>query len=162
MKPLKNAYADMPGFYCFACSRENPLSLKMEFYHDGDEIIAPWRPLKEHQGYLDVLHGGIQSTLMDEIASWAIFVLKKTAGFTSRMTIRFKHPVSIHQEVTLRAKIQETRRNLVTVKTTLEDESGRICTEAEVTYYTFSPEEAEKRMGFPGAEAFEMNISRNP
>lgn len=154
MKPLKNAYAGVPGFYCFCCSRKNPYGLKMEFFEDGPDIVCIWRPKPEFQGFPNRLHGGIQSTLLDETACWAVFVKQKTAGFTVKMDIRFRHAVSIEETLTLRARIKETRRNLVKVQTTLSDGKARVCTEADVTYFTFSAEQAAKGMAYPGHQAF--------
>ena len=62
----------MEGYNCFGCASDNKHGLKMEFYEDGDEIVSKWKPDSCYQGWLDTLHGGIQSVLLDEIAAWAI------------------------------------------------------------------------------------------
>jgi len=126
----------------------------MEFFEDGSDIVCIWRAKPEFQGFPNRLHGGIQSTLLDETACWAVFLKQGTAGFTAKLDVRFRHTVSIDQDLTIRARIKETRRNLVMIETTLSDGSGRICTEAEATYFTFSPDQAEKHMAYPGSEAF--------
>jgi acyl-coenzyme A thioesterase PaaI-like protein len=52
---------------CFLCGIENPISLHLHFYTDGEgRCIARFRPKPEHQGYPGHLHGGIVSALLDE------------------------------------------------------------------------------------------------
>ena len=74
MKKIKNPYAGLEeqGYNCFACCPENPFGLKMEFYEDGDDIVCLWNPHTNFQGWLNTLHGGIQSTLMDEVGGWLV------------------------------------------------------------------------------------------
>jgi len=51
---------------CFLCGIENPISLHLHFYTDGEgRCIARFRPKPEHQGYPGHLHGGIISALLD-------------------------------------------------------------------------------------------------
>jgi acyl-coenzyme A thioesterase PaaI-like protein len=46
----------------------------MTFFDDGEGIVSNWGPKEGYQGYDKVLHGGIQATLIDEIASWVVYV----------------------------------------------------------------------------------------
>ena len=74
MKKIKNPYAGLEeqGYNCFACCPSNPFGLKMEFYEDGDDIVCLWNPHPNFQSWLNTLHGGIQSTLMDELGGWVV------------------------------------------------------------------------------------------
>ena len=46
--------------WCFACGSQNPHGLQMsDFDFDGETYTARWRPSKFHQGWADILHGGI-------------------------------------------------------------------------------------------------------
>ena len=65
----------------------------MTFFEDGDEIISTWEPKPQFEGYHGVLHGGIQATIMDEIASWVVYVKVKVAGVTSSMNIHYHKPI---------------------------------------------------------------------
>lgn len=89
MKKIKNPYLHLEGYNCFGCAPENPLGVKMEFYEDGDDIVSIWSPRSEYQGWLNTLHGGIQSVLLDEICAWVVMRKKQTAGVTSKMETRF-------------------------------------------------------------------------
>ena len=115
----------------------------MEFYEDGDEIISVWQPQSAFQGWLNTLHGGIHSVLLDEICAWVVLRKLQTTGVTSRMETRFKKPVSTQDKyVILRAQIVSQRRNLVEIKATLQNSQGDLCSEATCQYFTFPKEKA--------------------
>ena len=70
MKKIINPWEGLDGYMCFGCAPSNPMGLHMEFYEDGDDIVAYWEPEAHYQGWLNTLHGGILTTLMDELAGW--------------------------------------------------------------------------------------------
>jgi acyl-coenzyme A thioesterase PaaI-like protein len=127
----------------------------MTFYEDGDQILSTWEPKEGYQGYHKILHGGIQATLMDEIASWVVYVKLKTAGFTSRADLRYRRTVYIDRgAVTLRARCTGMRRNLADIEVKLFDAEKTLCTEATFTYFTYDMEKTREHMYYPGEEAF--------
>lgn len=154
MKKLKNPFIHVPGYNCFGCSPTNPLGLHLHFLEDGDEIVSAFRPDFNHQGWLNTLHGGIQSALLDEICGWVVMRKLQTGGVTSKMETKFLRPVSTNgEEVQLRAHIVDQKRNFVTIEATLADSSGKVCTKALCTYFVFPPEKAKETMLFYGCEA---------
>ena len=43
--------------WCFACGKDNPIGLKMEFTMDAEECVAYFTPRQEHQSYeLSLIH----------------------------------------------------------------------------------------------------------
>ncbi len=155
MKKIANPYAELPGYNCFGCSPKNEHGLQMQFFEEGDEIVSRWEPRGYLQGFHDVLHGGIQATLMDEIASWLIQVKVKTAGVTSELNVRYKKTVYINKgPILLKAHLKGMRRNLADVKVYLYDSTNVLCAEGNLTFFTFSPEIAKEKLHFPGKDAF--------
>lgn len=155
MKKLRNPYMDIPGYFCFGCSPLNSSGLRMEFFAEKDEIISYWEPEAAFQGYRDVLHGGIQATLMDEIASWAVQVLIGTTGVTSSLETRFHKPVFISGgKLTLRAKVSEIRRNIATINVELFDAKDEKCASCRAVYFTFRQEVAIRDYHYRGKESF--------
>ncbi len=155
MTKLKNPYAGLPGYNCFGCGPANHSGLRMEFHEEGEEILSTWSPDQHFQGFHDILHGGIQATMMDEIASWVVFVKLDTAGVTYQLKTRFKKPVRISRgAVTLRAKIAQVQRKIASVEVSLMDGEGTICSDGVVDYFLLSREKAEKEMHFPGRDYF--------
>ena len=79
-RSINNPFTSIEQYNCFGCSPSNEFGLQMEFYDEGDETVCEWEPKPHFQGYGNILHGGIISTMMDEIASWYVFTKLKTAG----------------------------------------------------------------------------------
>lgn len=84
MKKIINPWKGLEGYNCFGCAPNNEAGVKMEFYEDGDEVVSIWKPRPEYQGWIDTLHGGIQSVLLDEICAWVILRKLQTTGVTSK------------------------------------------------------------------------------
>lgn len=155
MRKLNNPMNKYEGYQCFGCASHNENGLQMQFFEDGDEIISIWSPKSYFQGWINVLHGGIQATLMDEIASWVVFVKCQTAGVTSRMDIRLRKAVYVNKgDFKLRAKLKEMRRNIAFIEVALYDAEEQLCAEASVQYYTYPKEIAEEKLFYPGADKF--------
>lgn len=145
MKKIINPWLDLvdEGYNCFACAPQNPFGLKMEFWEDGDDIVSFWNPNDNFQGWLKTLHGGIQATIMDEMGGWVVSRKLQTSGMTMSFNARYRRPISTDEGVTVeaRARIREMRRNIAIIDVTLSVK-GRVCSEAELSYYCFPPEKA--------------------
>lgn len=153
MKKIINPWAGIEGYNCFGCAPCNESGMKMEFYEDGDEIVSIWKPEARFQGWLNTLHGGIQAVLLDEICAWVIARELQTSGVTSKMETRYMKSVSTEDShITLRASIQEIKRNIVLVEARLYNSADELCTKAVCTYFTFPREKAEKEMFFKGCK----------
>lgn len=155
MKKIINPWVDLidEGYNCFACAPNNPYGLKMEFWEDGDDIVSYWTPGDNYQGWLKTLHGGIQATLIDEMGGWVVARKLQTSGMTTNLNVRYRRPISTGENVTIeaRARIREQKKMFVTIDVTLSVK-GRVCSEAELTYYCFSKEKAIEEFHFRGCE----------
>lgn len=155
MIKLKNPYADYPEYNCFGCSPNNPSGLHMEFFKDGDEVICRWDPCEHFQGFHGILHGGIQATMMDEIASWVVFIMLDTAGVTYQLNTRFRKPVQIAKGgITVRATLVSQQKRIAEIEVRLYDGEGVLCAESQANYFVFPRDHAIKEMRYPGREAF--------
>jgi uncharacterized protein (TIGR00369 family) len=155
MIKLQNPYADFPGYSCFGCSPTNPSGLRMEFFKDGDELVCKWDPSEHFQGFHDILHGGVQATMMDEIASWVVFVMLDTAGVTYQLNTRFRKPVLISKGIiTVRASLVKQQKRIAEIEARLYDGEQKLCAESQANYFVFPREQAVKEMHYPGREAF--------
>ncbi|MCK9160612.1 MAG: PaaI family thioesterase [Bacteroidaceae bacterium] len=153
MRRIINPWLEKEGYNCFGCCPNNPAGAQMVFYEDGDEIVSFWKPRMEFQGWIDTLHGGIQSVLLDEICAWVVLRKLNTTGVTAKMETRYKKSISTKDsQLMLRAKLIEQKRNIAIIKAQLFDYNKTLCTEAICTYFTFSKEKAEKEMQFKGCK----------
>ncbi len=95
--------------YCFACGPDNPFGLHMTFSDEGEDYVCRWTARGQHQGWSAILHGGIVSTLLDEVMTWRLVSLGKNV-VTAEITVRLKQPTPLGQELTIRGRVTGSRR----------------------------------------------------
>ena len=148
MKKIINPWTGRPEYNCFGCAPNNPFGLHMEFYEDGDDIVSTWHPERNFQGWVDTMHGGVLSTLIDETCGWVVTRKMQTSGFTTSLNIRFRKAVSTNEpQLTIRAHITKQMRNILFIHAEICNSQGEVCTEGEATYFLMSEERA-REMGF--------------
>jgi uncharacterized protein (TIGR00369 family) len=136
MEKLKNIYLGNEDYFCFGCSPNNKYGLNMEFFRDGDEIISYWQPENRFAGYKNILHGGIISTLADEISAWTVTSLLKKMAVTGKLEVKFIKPTYIDKgKVKLTAKIVKEAHKTVTIEVKLTDSENNLCAVSNVLYY---------------------------
>jgi uncharacterized protein (TIGR00369 family) len=158
MRKVHNPFRGREGYHCFGCSPDHPTGLNLSFVEENEEIVSVWEPESRFEGYHGVLHGGIQATLLDEIASWVVYVKLKRAGVTSSMNVRYHKPVFMDGGLlTIRSKVVALRRNLADIHAVIYNRSGELCSEATITYFTFSEKVSRESFFYPGEQAFFPN-----
>ena len=70
MKKILNPYLNKEGYNCVCCAPNNPVGLHLEFWEENEDVLTIWKPGENYQGWVNTLHGGIISMLMDEVAGW--------------------------------------------------------------------------------------------
>ena len=105
-KPLKD-----DNRMCFACSPRNPIGLKLEFEYEGDICRTTFVAGPEHQGWNGVMHGGLVTTILDEVmAQWLL--VRNHITMTAEMTTRFVTPVPIGVKLTIESRLVADKRRL--------------------------------------------------
>lgn len=156
MRKIINVHSsdDSGEYQCYGCSPHNAHGLKLEFWEDGDDVLTHWEPVLSLMGWHNVLHGGIQATLMDEVAAWIVYVKCGTAGVTAEMQVRYKKTVWMNRgTITVRGRIKEQNRRFALIGVELISE-GEICAEADIRYFLFSEKVAREKYHYPGIDAF--------
>ena len=148
IRKIINPWLDRAEYNCFGCCPANPIGLHLEFYEDGEYIISHWRPKQNYQGWVDTIHGGILSTLIDEVCGWVVTRKMQTSGYTVQLNIKFRRTVSTAEpELTIRAKVAKQARNLVYISAEILNSKGEVCNEGEAVYFLMKEDKA-KEMGF--------------
>lgn len=155
MRKVNNPFVKMHNYCCFGCAPHNPIGLKLEFYEQEETVSCQWQPDTVYQGWNDVLHGGIQATLMDEISSWFVFVKLKKCAVTAQMEVKLKKPAIISKGAfKLVASLIEVKRNIAQVHVDLFDGEQELCAVATMHYFIYPDAIAKTKMNFPDAEEF--------
>ena len=155
MKTLSNPWTKIPGYNCFGCSPNNQFGLKMNFSEEDEYLVCEWEPEMKYQGYPNVLHGGIQATLMDEIASWTIYVKADKGAVTSKAEIKYRKPVTINKgKIKLKSKLLEINKRIARIHVELLNYENKLCSEGWFDYFIVVGGRSEDGIIFPGKEAF--------
>ena len=137
-----------PDQPCFGCGPVHPHGLRLRFDRDGDEVVTRYMPHEGQQGAPGIMHGGLVTTLADEVAAWAVIATLGKFGFTATMTAKFRRPVRVGLELEARARIVKARPRVidVTVKIAQEDE---LAFEGEFRFAVLDRTGAERLLGGP-------------
>lgn len=108
---------------CFCCGKDNPLGLRMDFSLDGDFFFSEVSPPDFLQGYSGVLHGGITSTLLDEVMANHLLALGMRA-VTAELCVRFKKPVPLGIPLKIISRQVKGRKSLYEMESWLEGPGG--------------------------------------
>lgn len=155
LKKIINPWLGVEGYNCFACCPTNSVGLHLDLYEDGDDIVTRWKPNDNFQSYVDVLHGGIQSLLMDELAGWVVSRKLETIGVTSKMEVKYLKPVSTKcKVVTVKARLNKMMRHVAFIDAEIYDDTDALCTQGQLVYFCKTKEMAAAE-GFPGCEVEE-------
>ncbi len=95
---------------CFVCGLKNIAGLQASFFEtESLTLVATFTPNELHQSYPGRLHGGIASTILDETIGRAIMIGSDTEvwGITLELTVQFKKPVPLGQELRVVGRIEE-------------------------------------------------------
>ena len=99
--------------YCFVCGPKNPIGLKLKFSFDGKTIKTEFIPRKEHQGYMNIVHGGIIATLLDE-AMVKLAIEMGMPAVTAQIDIRLKKALRVGEKIIVTSEILKNTKKILT------------------------------------------------
>ncbi len=105
---------------CFICGK-NGLDLNFKIKKDGG-VAAYVANLQNLQGYNDILHGGIVTSLLDAAMVNCLFAHNITA-YTAEIQVRFKLPVVVDLPVVIYGDIVKKAKNLYQMTSELHQSS---------------------------------------
>jgi beta-phosphoglucomutase family hydrolase len=123
--------------FCFACSQENPIGLKLKPVHDGEKVTAEFTAGKYHQGWDNVVHGGILYTLLDEVTAYAMLCHGIELGVTAKSEIRFKQVAPINEPIQASAWVTKLTKRLVETKGVLTLKDNTVIVEGDFLFYVW-------------------------
>ncbi len=141
--------------HCFACGSLNVQGLGLELHAEADTCWTELTLPERFQGWDGIAHGGIVTTILDEVMAWAL-VDHDVWGLTARMQVDFKRPVRIGCPIRAEGRVMEVRRRIVTAAGRILDrETGEVLATSEATYVGASDArkaELKARYGYSDTE----------
>jgi len=141
------------GQPCFGCSQDHPFGFLLRFSREGDEVVTSFTPDDRYQGPPGIMHGGLVTTLADEVAAWSIIGLLGKFGFTAQLSCKLHKPIRTNVPVEGRARIvRETRRIVVAEARLIQN--GEEALRGEFSFVLVDESGAERLLGGPIPEAW--------
>ena len=108
--------------YCVVCSQSNPLGLGLEFTvnHDGS-VSASLHGHFALEGFQGCLHGGMIASLLDGAMTNCLFA-RGLVAMTAELKVRYRKPVFIGQQMTIRARVTRSQPPLHLLEAELKQE----------------------------------------
>ena len=116
--------------WCFACGKDNPIGLKLKMAEVDGVWTAYFTPQKEHESYGDRMHGGLASTLLDEIMGDYVFRTLGKPAYTAKLEIRFRSAVPIGETVKVEGWITSCRGRLILTEGRISHADGTTAVDA--------------------------------
>ena len=125
----KNEHFDPDKEYdmCFVCGKNNPIGLHLDFEIINDVYTAYFTPDVRYQSYNGILHGGIISTLLDEITGKYVWVLNNyKPSFTARLEVRYRTHGTIDKQLRAEGRLLKTKGKLYELEGKLWQVDGEV------------------------------------
>lgn len=98
------------GHHCIACGTNNPHGLHLNFYVADGHVCTDVTLDRYRVGWEGIAHGGMISTLLDEVMSWTILYFRRVFFVTRKMEVRYVKPVPVEEPLTVRGRLGKERR----------------------------------------------------
>lgn len=129
------------GHHCFACGTDNPHGLHLHFYASGDSVCADLTLDRYRVGWEGIAHGGIISTLLDEIMSWTIIYFKQVFFVTRKMEVKYLKPLPVETPITVRGRLgKESAFPRIEVRGEIVQDEGSVLARSLGEFVQLSPE----------------------
>jgi uncharacterized protein (TIGR00369 family) len=119
---------------CFVCGQENKVGLRARFFWDGEKAVCDFEATEAYAGYKNILHGGIVSTLLDEIMIKALLA-EGILSVTAEITIRLKKPVFTGDKIHLEGWKTAKEGDIYSTKGRAINQDGKTVAEATAKYF---------------------------
>lgn len=118
---------------CFVCGDHNHHGLKAKFYYDGEKAVTEITAREDFEGYRGIFHGGVISSLLDEVMIKAILAEEKYA-VTVELTVRYFLPVRVGEKVRFVGKVTRQKGRVTFTEGEATGAEGQVFATATAKY----------------------------
>lgn len=129
-----------PKNHCFACGKDNPQGMRLEFYLDEEarRTVCEFTLSPQYQGPPGHAHGGIIATILDE-AMGKVNKLHKVVALTKNMRVEYLRPVPLGQKLTVIGREQETSGKQHINVAEISNDQGQVLARSTGTFIAVDP-----------------------
>lgn len=118
---------------CYVCGKNNAEGLKLTFEHPEKGILKATIVFeKRHQGFKNIVHGGMMAMVLDEMMvnlAWKEGIPAVSAEFT----IRLKKAAKIGEKITLEGRIDKNEGRALYTSALAKNKEGEVLASAKGT-----------------------------
>jgi uncharacterized protein (TIGR00369 family) len=107
--------------------------LHLKFSFKDSYVEAVFLPSLFHQGYTDIVHGGIVATLLDEAMAYAL-EFNNYRGVTARLNIKFIRSLRPDEEYRVLGYLDKIRGKVIRAHSEVLDKEARVMARAFATF----------------------------
>ncbi len=121
---------------CYVCGRENPISLKLDFYADEDgQVISEFNIGENYAGYPGMVHGGNIVAILDEIAGRALTADDPNRFMvTSQLKVKYLKPVPTNTPLIAIGKPFKQRGRIAVGTSEIRTKEGEVLASCEAFF----------------------------
>lgn len=118
---------------CFICGRENPISLKLDFYVIEPGLVRTEFAIPaQYEGYPGVVHGGVLAAILDETGGRAHMDEPTHFMVTAQLNVRYRKPVPPNTPLEAVGVAGERKGRVSHAHAEIRTLDGDVLTEAEL------------------------------
>ncbi len=118
----------------------NPKSLDLQCYYQDGVVTATFTPSEQQVGFPGTIHGGVLSSLLDEVSVWASSLAADAFCVTRELRTKYHHPARPGLPLTLEAEVSDADRLITVEGRVLDPDRERIAQSTGRFYPAFFEE----------------------
>jgi uncharacterized protein (TIGR00369 family) len=133
-------YVQLQKNYCFACGKNNPEGMLLNFTYDEPRhrFVCRFRLGKRYTGPPGHCHGGIIATILDE-AMGKVNKLRQVIALTSRITVDYLKPVPLNQPLRVESREVTVRGRRHTNMAEILNQKGEVLASSKGLFIAIDP-----------------------
>ena len=112
---------------CFACGQKNERGLRLDFKLDREKrrLKTRWVPEKIHQGYQDIVHGGMIGLVLDEMMVNLLWTMKRPA-VSAQFTVNLRKPAKVGEPLDCESWVAEESGRVFRMEAEAKNSKGEV------------------------------------
>jgi acyl-CoA thioesterase FadM len=135
-------HQEIPNYWvgnCFGCSPTNPQSLQLQFWLTEEGCLTKCVIPESFCGIDGIVHGGIVTMLLEEIAQWTIVGRLGKIGITRQILVRYLKPVPTNVDLIVAGRVVDQDERDVILQSNIHSEENVLLAQGESKWLLASP-----------------------
>lgn len=133
---MEESRDDATDHACFGCGQLNEHGLRLRLVPDpeGDGVCTSFTPPPRTEGYTGMVHGGIITTVLDEVMAWSL-ARHGIWAVTGSLTTRYRQPIALGERTTATGYLLRDRGRAIEMRGEIRrDADGALLADATATF----------------------------